>query len=29
MHLSGAVIHRHEFAPKITFVLYGHQRTCA
>jgi len=29
MHLSGAVIHRHEFALKITFVLTRNQRTCA
>jgi hypothetical protein len=29
MHLSGAVIHRRQFALKITFVLWRHQRTCA
>lgn len=29
MHLSGAVIHRGEFALKITFVFLRHQRTCA
>jgi len=29
MHLSGAVIHRGQFALKITFVLTRNQRTCA